>query len=89
MSYAKNLLSRGEEVVFESRQHWFAILAQTWVFVIGALLAFAVLIWQTSGNDWTLRGYLHLVAAVVLLQNLLLTRLQLLSTPQLCPQTLQ
>ena len=26
MSYARNLLSRGEEVVFESRQHWLAVL---------------------------------------------------------------
>jgi membrane protein YdbS with pleckstrin-like domain len=45
MSYARNLLSRGEEVVFESRQHWFAILGETWTFVIGAILALAVLIW--------------------------------------------
>ncbi len=28
MSYARNLLSRGEEVVFESRQHWFAVLGR-------------------------------------------------------------
>ena len=35
MSYARNLLSRGEEVVFESRQHWLAVLGQTWLFVIG------------------------------------------------------
>ncbi len=27
MSYARNLLSRGEEVVYESRQHWFAVIA--------------------------------------------------------------
>ncbi|MDH4334010.1 MAG: PH domain-containing protein [Chloroflexota bacterium] len=70
MSYAKNLLSRGEEVVFESRQHWFAILAQTWAFVIGALLAFAVLIWQTSGNEWAMRGFLQIVSLAVLLVSL-------------------
>lgn len=70
MSYAKNLLSRGEEVVFESRQHWFAILAQTWAFVIGALLAFAVLIWQTSGDEWALRGFLQIVSLAVLLVSL-------------------
>jgi membrane protein YdbS with pleckstrin-like domain len=67
MSYAKNLLSRGEEVVFESRQHWFAILAQTWAFVIGAILAFAVLIWQTSGNEWPLRGAIQIASLAVLL----------------------
>ena len=27
MSYARNLLSRGEEIVFETRQHWFAVFA--------------------------------------------------------------
>jgi len=31
MSYARNLLSRGEEIVFETRQHWFAVLARVWV----------------------------------------------------------
>ena len=48
MSYAKNLLSRGEEVVFESRQHWLAILGQTWLFVMGAIVVLAILIWATS-----------------------------------------
>jgi hypothetical protein len=70
MSYAKNLLSRGEEVVFESRQHWFAILAQTWGFVIGAILSFAVLIWQTSANDWALRGFLQIASLGVLIFSL-------------------
>ena len=48
MSYARNLLSRGEEVVFESRQHWLAVLGQTWLFVMGAILVMAVLIWATQ-----------------------------------------
>ena len=43
MSYAKNLLSRGEEVVFESRQHWLAVLGQTWLFVMGAILVLGLL----------------------------------------------
>ena len=55
MSYARNLLSRGEEVVFESRQHWFAVVAQTWAFIIGAILAFAVLIWSTTSDLGTRR----------------------------------
>ena len=40
MSYARNLLSRGEEVVHESRQHWFAVIARTWLWI---LVAFASL----------------------------------------------
>lgn len=70
MSYARNLLSRGEEVVFESRQHWFAVLGQTWPFVIAAILAFAVLIWQTSLGEWTLRGVLQIFSLLVLLGSL-------------------
>lgn len=70
MSYARNLLSRGEEVVFESRQHWFAVLGETWPFVIAAILAFAVLIWQTSLGEWTLRGVLQIVSLLVLLGSL-------------------
>jgi hypothetical protein len=67
MSYARNLLSRGEEVVFESRQHWFAVLAETWLYVIGAVLALALLIWQTSSAPWNLQGILQIVAVVALL----------------------
>jgi len=70
MSYARNLLSRGEEVVFESRQHWFAILGETWAFVVAAILAFAVLIWQTTSTAWSLTGLLQIVSLLVLLGSL-------------------
>jgi uncharacterized membrane protein YdbT with pleckstrin-like domain len=70
MSYARNLLSRGEEIVFESRQHWFAVLAQTWGFVIGAILAFAILLWQTTGDEWSLKGFLQIVSLGVLIFSL-------------------
>ena len=70
MSYARNLLSRGEEVVFESRQHWFAVLAETWVFVIVAILSLAVLLWQTTGGDWGGKGILQIISLVALLVSL-------------------
>jgi membrane protein YdbS with pleckstrin-like domain len=70
MSYARNLLSRGEEVVFESRQHWFAVLGETWLFVIAAILAFAVLIWQTTSTPGSLTGFLQVVSLVFLLVSL-------------------
>lgn len=70
MSYARNLLSRGEEVVFESRQHWFAVLGETWPFVIAAILAFAVLIWQTTSTAWELTGLLQIVSLVTLVVSL-------------------
>jgi Bacterial PH domain/Short C-terminal domain len=70
MSYARNLLSRGEEIVFESRQHWFAVLGETWPFVIAAILAFAVLIWQTTSTPGSLTGLLQVVSLIVLLASL-------------------
>jgi len=51
MSYARNLLSRGEEVVFESRQHWFAVIARTWAWILIAIVALAVVITLVSGTD--------------------------------------
>jgi hypothetical protein len=51
MSYARNLLSRGEEVVFESRQHWFAVLGRTWAWIIGAIVAFALLLWVGTNEN--------------------------------------
>jgi Bacterial PH domain/Short C-terminal domain len=70
MSYARNLLSRGEEVVFESRQHWFAVLGETWLFVVAAILAFAVLIWQTTSAATSVTGFLQVVSLLVLVLSL-------------------
>jgi hypothetical protein len=57
MSYARNLLSRGEEVVFETRQHWFAVIARTWIWIVVAVIALALLLWIGTnppvGNETT------------------------------------
>lgn len=50
MSYARNLLSRGEEVVHESRQHWFAVIARTWLWLVIVVVALAVVIYVASGE---------------------------------------
>ncbi|HEX6139611.1 MAG TPA: PH domain-containing protein [Candidatus Limnocylindria bacterium] len=70
MSYARNLLSRGEEVVFESRQHWFAVLAETWLYVIIAILALAVLIWTSTTDTNTFLSVLQIASLVALLASL-------------------
>lgn len=70
MSYARNLLSRGEEVVFESRQHWFAVLGVTWPFVLATILAFAILIRQTTSAATSLTGFLQVVSLLVLVGSL-------------------
>jgi hypothetical protein len=66
MSYARNLLSRGEEVVYESRQHWFAVIARTWLWIVVAIIALALVIYLSTqetpvGND-TIDGILTIVA---------------------------
>jgi len=67
MSYARNLLSRGEEVVFESRQHWFAVLARTWIWIVVAVLALAFLIFLSTGADPFLNDGVDGVATIIAL----------------------
>ncbi len=70
MSYARSLLSRGEEVVYETRQHWFAVFAEVWLYALLAVISLAVVIWQTSVDEWQLRGLLQVIGLVVLLGSL-------------------
>jgi PH (Pleckstrin Homology) domain-containing protein/putative oligomerization/nucleic acid binding protein len=71
MSYARNLLSRGEEVVFQSRQHWFAVIARTWVWIVVAVIALALSIWiggsagRILDND-TIDGIVTVLAVAAL-----------------------
>jgi uncharacterized membrane protein YdbT with pleckstrin-like domain len=71
MSYARNLLSRGEEVVYESRQHWFAVIARTWVWILVAIVALALVIFLSGaqepvGGD-TIDGILTIAAIAALI----------------------
>ena len=71
MSYARNLLSRGEDVVYESRQHWFAVIARTWLWILAAVIALALTVWINSNpplfdND-AVDGVLTVVALAALL----------------------
>ena len=70
MSYARNLLSRGEEVVYESRQHWFAVIARTWLWIVAAIVTLAIVLWLNGqaavGND-TIDGILTILAIVALI----------------------
>jgi hypothetical protein len=74
MSYARNLLSRGEDVVYESRQHWFAVVARTWLWIVLAIIALAIVIFLMSGNEpvgnETVDGILTIVAVGLLLGSL-------------------
>lgn len=71
MSYARNLLSRGEEVVFQSRQHWFAIVARTWLWIVLAILSLAIVIFLMANGPIVdspeVDGILTIVAIVLLL----------------------
>lgn len=66
MSYARSLLSRGEEVAFESRMHWLGIVAQTWIWLLAALIAVAVVIWQGTQPTTRSRDILMIVAGILL-----------------------
>ena len=50
MSYAEKLLSRGEEIVYESRQHWFAVVAETFWWIVGAVVLLALAIFLASNQ---------------------------------------
>ena len=72
MSYARNLLSRGEEVVYETRQHWFAIIARTWLWIALAIVALALALWVGTNegqvlDNATADGVVTMVAVVVLI----------------------
>jgi hypothetical protein len=70
MSYARNLLSRGEEVVHESRQHWLAIVARTWIWIVVAIVALALVIFLSGGEpigNETIDGILTVLAVAALL----------------------
>ncbi|MDQ5840310.1 MAG: PH domain-containing protein, partial [Chloroflexota bacterium] len=67
MSYARKLLARGEEVTFESGQHWFAVVGRSWWAIILAILALAVLLFLVNPPEASLDGPGELVALVLLL----------------------
>jgi len=71
MSYARNLLSRNEEVVYETRQHWFAVVARMWIWILIGLIALAISVWigtndAVLGNS-TVDGGITVVAVVGLI----------------------
>ena len=74
MSYARNLLSRGEEVVYESRQHWFAVVARTIIWILIAIVAVAIVIFLVTGErpfgGETVDGVLTTVGFVALIGTL-------------------
>ena len=74
MSYARNLLARGEDVVHQSRQHWFAIIARTWIWIVVAIVSLALAIFLSTGAEpfggATVDGILTIVAFVGLLVSL-------------------
>lgn len=71
MSYARNLLSRGEEVVYESRQHWFAVIARTWLWIALAVVALALMLWIGTNeavlDNETADGVLTVIVLAILI----------------------
>jgi hypothetical protein len=67
MSYARKLLARGEEVVLESRPHWFLVIGRSWWAIALAILALAVLMFVAGPPEEDLDGPVEIVALVALL----------------------
>lgn len=67
MSYARKLLARGEDVVLESRQHWFVVVGRSWWAIALAILALAVLIFVASPPEEGTDSAAEVVAFIVLL----------------------
>lgn len=70
MSYARNLLSRGEEVVFQSRQHWFAVVARAWLSIVLAVVSLAIVIFVMTNEQFVnaeIDGILTIVAVALLI----------------------
>jgi hypothetical protein len=66
MSYVQNHLSRNEEIVYRSRQHWFAVIARAWIWILVAILALALALWIGTNeavlNNSTIDGVLTVLA---------------------------
>ena len=72
MSYAAKLLSRGEEIIYESRQHWFAVVAETFWWIVGAVLLLALTIFLASNQAPVVNDGIDGVLTVAALLGLLL-----------------
>jgi membrane protein YdbS with pleckstrin-like domain len=74
MSYAEKLLSRGEEIVYSSRQHWFAVIARVWLWIVIVIVALAMVIFLMTGQEpfggETVDGALTIIGLVALIGTL-------------------
>ncbi len=64
MSYARKQLARGEEVVYDGGQHWFAVVIRVWWAIVLAVLSLAVLLWALSWDDSLARNIVLILALV-------------------------
>jgi membrane protein YdbS with pleckstrin-like domain len=74
MSYVTKHLSRGEEVVYASRQHWFAVIARMGVWILVTIVALALAIWigtnDTVLDNSTVDGAITVVVLVAFVATL-------------------
>jgi membrane protein YdbS with pleckstrin-like domain len=64
MSYARKQLARGEEVVYDGGQHWFAVVVRVWWAIVLAVLSLAVLLWALSWDESPLRPIVQIAALI-------------------------
>lgn len=64
MSYARKQLARGEEVVYDGGQHWFAVVVRVWWAIVLAVLSLAVLLWALSWDESLLQRVVQIAALI-------------------------
>jgi len=64
MSYARKQLARGEEVVYDGGQHWFAVVVRVWWAIVLAILSLAVLLWAITWDASLAKNIIEILAFV-------------------------
>jgi uncharacterized membrane protein YdbT with pleckstrin-like domain len=64
MSYARKQLARGEEVVYQGAQHWWAVVVRVWWAIVLSILSLAVLMWALTWDPSILQTIVEIAALI-------------------------
>jgi uncharacterized membrane protein YdbT with pleckstrin-like domain len=70
MSYVEKQLARGEEIVYQGAQHWWAVVVRVWWAIVLTILSLAVLMWALSWDPSAIQTIVEIVALVGLVVGL-------------------
>lgn len=70
MSYVEKQLARGEEIVYQGAQHWWAVVVRVWWAIVLTILALAVLMWALSWDASVIQTVVEIAALIGLVVGL-------------------